>query len=72
MPAIVSAYHNLALSHVALIVTLGHCAKGQKVAGSRADELIGCFNLANPSSRAVALGSTQPLTGMSTRNPPLR
>jgi hypothetical protein len=28
------------------------------------------FNLSNPSSRAVALGSTQPLTEMSTRNFP--
>jgi hypothetical protein len=28
-----------------------------------------CFNLPNPSSRTIALGSTQPLTGMSTRNP---
>jgi hypothetical protein len=28
------------------------------------------FNLPNPSSRTVALGSTQPLTEMSTRNPP--
>jgi hypothetical protein len=26
------------------------------------------FNLANPSSRTMALGSTQPLTEMSTRN----
>jgi hypothetical protein len=26
------------------------------------------FNLPNPSSRTVALGSTQPLTEMSTRN----
>jgi hypothetical protein len=28
------------------------------------------FNLPNPSSRTVALGSTQPLTEMSTRNLP--
>jgi hypothetical protein len=28
------------------------------------------FNLSNPSSRTVALGSTQPLTEMSTRNLP--
>jgi hypothetical protein len=28
------------------------------------------FNLSNPSSRTMALGSTQPLTGMSTRNLP--
>jgi hypothetical protein len=28
------------------------------------------FNLPNPSSRTMALGSTQPLTEMSTRNLP--
>jgi hypothetical protein len=28
------------------------------------------FNLANPSSRTMALGSTQPLTKMSTKNFP--
>jgi hypothetical protein len=28
------------------------------------------FNLPNPSSRTIALGSTQPLTEMSTRNLP--
>jgi hypothetical protein len=28
------------------------------------------FNLPNPSSRTMAPGSTQPLTKMSTRNPP--
>jgi hypothetical protein len=30
------------------------------------------FNLSNPSSRAMALGSTKPLTEMSTRNLPGR
>jgi hypothetical protein len=34
------------------------------------DEVIGFFNRPNPSSRTVALGSTQPLTEMSTRNLP--
>jgi hypothetical protein len=29
------------------------------------------FNLSNPSSRTMALGSTQPLTEMSTRNVPV-
>jgi hypothetical protein len=32
--------------------------------------LIFFFNLSNPSSRIMALGSTQPLTKMSTRNLP--
>jgi hypothetical protein len=38
--------------------------------GSFPDEVIGFFNGPNPSSRTVALGSTQPLTEMSTRNHP--
>jgi hypothetical protein len=36
-------------------------------AGSIPGELIGFFNLANPSSRSMALGSTQPLIEVSTR-----
>jgi hypothetical protein len=40
----------------------------RKVTGSIPDEIIGFFNLHNLSSRTVALGSTQPLTEMSTRN----
>jgi hypothetical protein len=42
----------------------------RKVAGSSPDEVIGFFNLPNPSSCTMALGSTQPLTDMSTRNLP--
>jgi hypothetical protein len=38
--------------------------------GSIPDEAIGFFNLPNPSSRTVALGSTQPLTEMSTKKLP--
>jgi hypothetical protein len=49
---------------------LRHCATSRKVAGSSPDEMIGFFNLPNPSSRNMALGSTQPLTEMSTRNIP--
>jgi hypothetical protein len=41
----------------------------RKVAGSNPDE-VEFFNLPNPSSRIMALGSTQPLTEMSTRNTP--
>jgi hypothetical protein len=37
------------------------------VAGSGRDE-VDLFNLPNPSSRTMALGSTQPLTEMSIRN----
>jgi hypothetical protein len=34
------------------------------------DEVIGIFNWPNPSSHTMALGSTQPLKQMSTRNLP--
>jgi hypothetical protein len=40
------------------------------VAGSSPDEVTGFFNLPNPSSGSVAMGSTQPLTDMSSRNLP--
>jgi hypothetical protein len=43
---------------------------GRKVAGSIPDE-VDFFNLLNPSSRIMALGSTQPLIEMSTRKIPL-
>jgi hypothetical protein len=36
----------------------------------RIPDAVDFFNLPNPSSRTVALGSTQPLTEMSTRNIP--
>jgi hypothetical protein len=42
----------------------------RKIAGSIPEEVIGFFNLPNPSSRPMALGSTQLLTEMSTRNLP--
>jgi hypothetical protein len=38
--------------------------------GSIPDDVNGFFNLPNPSSRIMALASTQPLTEMSTRNIP--
>jgi len=47
---------------------LRHCATSQKVAGSIADGVIGFFHWHNPSDCTMALGSTQPLTEMSTRN----
>jgi hypothetical protein len=40
------------------------------VAGSIPDEETGFFNWPNPSSRTMALGSTQPLTEVSTRDLP--
>ena len=45
-----------------------HCATSRKVAGSIPDGVIGIFHWHNPSGRTMALGSTQPLTEMSTRN----
>jgi hypothetical protein len=50
--------------------SLGHAATSQKVTGSIPDEVIGFFSSLNPSSRTMALGSTQPLTEMSTKNLP--
>jgi hypothetical protein len=47
-----------------------HYATSRKVAGSIFDEVIGFFNRPNLSRRTMALGSTQPLTEMSTRNLP--
>jgi hypothetical protein len=49
---------------------LRHYATSRKVAGSSPDEVDFFFNLPNPSSRTMALGSTQPLTEMSTRKIP--
>jgi hypothetical protein len=44
------------------------CATNWKFAGSNPDGVIGIFHWHNPSSCIMALGSTQPLTEMSTRN----
>jgi hypothetical protein len=48
---------------------LRHYATSWKVVGLSPDE-VDFFNLPNPSSRTKALGPTQPLTEMSTRNLP--
>jgi hypothetical protein len=45
-----------------------HCATSQKVAGSIPEGVIGIFHWFNPSGRTMAVGSTQPLTEMSTRS----
>jgi elongation factor P hydroxylase len=45
----------------------GHYAASWNVAGSSPDE-VDFLNWPNPSGRTMALGSTQPLTEMSTRN----
>jgi hypothetical protein len=40
----------------------------RKVVGSIPDDVITIFHWHNPSGRTIALGSTQPLTEMSTRS----
>jgi hypothetical protein len=45
---------------------LRYCATNQKVAGSIPDGVMEFFIDINPSDRAMAPGSTQPLTEMST------
>jgi hypothetical protein len=42
--------------------------QAKKVGGSILDDFNGLFKWRNPSSRTIALGSTQPLTEMSSRN----
>jgi hypothetical protein len=46
---------------------LRQCTTIQKVMGSNPDGVNGIFQWLNPSGRTVALGSSQPLTGMSIR-----
>jgi hypothetical protein len=43
-------------------------ATSREVAGSFQDDVIGFFNRCNPASRIMALGSTQPLIEISTKN----
>jgi hypothetical protein len=47
---------------------LRHCTTSRKVAGSIPDGVTGIFHWHNPSGRTMALGLTQSLTEMSTRN----
>jgi hypothetical protein len=47
---------------------LRHCATGWKVLGSIPNGVFGIFHWHNPSSHTMALGLTQPLTEISTRN----
>jgi hypothetical protein len=48
--------------------TVVNCATNQKVAGSIPEGVMEFFIDINPSDRTMALGSTQPLTEMSTRS----
>jgi len=47
---------------------LRHCASGLKAAGSISEGDTGILHWHNPSGRTMAMGSTQPLAEMSTRN----
>jgi hypothetical protein len=49
-------------------IWLRHCSTSRKVAGSFPYGVIVIFHLHNPSDRNMALGLTQSLTEMSTRN----
>ena len=74
--------HQLSSSHLQAVIKRGlnthlgtavaqwlrRCATNLKVAGSIPDGVIGIFHWHNPSDRTMALGSTQPLTEMSTRS----
>jgi hypothetical protein len=56
----------------AVASSLRHYATRWKVEGYIPDEVIGFFNWSNPSTRTMALRSTEPLTQMSIRNLPRR
>jgi hypothetical protein len=49
-------------------VWLRHCTTSRKVAGSIPDGVTGIFHWHNSSSHTMAMGLSQPLTAMSTRN----
>jgi hypothetical protein len=51
-----------------LSATLDRCATSQNVVDSISDGAIGIFYGHNPSGGTMAMGSTQSLFGMSTRN----
>ena len=55
-------------AYIYLYIFVYFCAKSRKVAGSIPDGVVGIFDWHNPSDRTMALGLTQLLTGMSTKN----
>jgi hypothetical protein len=59
---------NLVYEYHLVAQWLRYCATNRKFAGSIPDGVIGFFHWLNPSDRTIALGSTQPLTEMSTRS----
>jgi hypothetical protein len=69
--ALISLYFDCrdasALSDVTVSESKRHYATNRQVAGSIPDGVIGIFQRHNPTGRTMSLGSTQPLTEMSTR-----
>ena len=58
----------ITISYLYLYVSWGHCAAGRNVVDSIPDGVTRIFHRRNPSGRTMALGLTQPLTKMSTRD----
>jgi len=59
--------HHITCKGTAVAQWLRCCATNRKVAGSIPDGVIGIFHSHSPFDRTMALGSTQPLTEMSTK-----
>ena len=58
---------NINLPHT-LTISMRRCAVSRKVTGLIPDSVTGIFHWHNPSGRIMALGLTQPLSDLSTRN----
>ena len=64
---------HIGMLHIGMLKICGYfyyvyIYNGRKFVGSISDGDIGIFHRHNPSGLTIALGSTQPLTEMSTRN----
>jgi hypothetical protein len=57
--------------HTTFVRKWGHCATSRKISRLIPDEVIVYFNQPSPSSHTIALGSTQLLAEMSTKNLPV-
>jgi hypothetical protein len=63
---VISSKYSANNKGIAVALWLRYCATNQKVAGSISDGVMEFFIDLNPSDRIMALGSTKPLTEMST------
>jgi hypothetical protein len=80
LPSVIFDEEGDAVFHLSRVLTtltamrwrswLRHCATSRKVTGSSPDELNGNFHWRNPSDCIRILGLTQPLTEISTGDPP--